>query len=87
MEKPLILMRPAFLLIFALTLSWTLAGCQKCVASSACTGAGSQAGLDASVNNNPLVGTTSLDVNKRYACDSFTSNQSRYGAACDIKWQ
>lgn len=86
-EKPLIRTKWALLLVFAAVFSWALAGCQRCVASSGCTGAGNQSGLDASVNNNPLVGTTSLDIEKRYACDSFTSNQTRYGVNCVIKWQ
>lgn len=86
MEKTLIRIR-LLLLMCALSTSMALIGCQKCVASSGCTGAGSQSGLDVSINNNTLVGTTSLDINKRYACDSFTSNQSRYGANCVIQWQ
>lgn len=63
-----------------------LSGCQKCTASSACTGTGSQASLDKIINNNVWFSTLG-DPYKKAACDDYTAIQSNYGSGCQIKWQ
>lgn len=66
----------------ALLLLSLLVSC-SCVASSGCGGNGSQASVNAAVNNNALLSTT----DKINACTNYTLAQTFYGSNCTISWK
>lgn len=68
--------------VLALLVSSLLISC-SCVASSGCGGNGSQASINAAVNNNALL-TTSDKIN---VCTNYTLAQTFYGSNCTISWK
>ncbi len=54
-----------------------------CIASSGCSGQGSQSQLDARVNWNAAL--TAQD--KIHACKQYTESQTFYGSTCTISWK
>ena len=55
----------------------------SCVASSGCSANGSQAAVNAAVNNNALLSTS----DKINACTNYTLAQTFYGSNCTISWK
>ncbi|MBL8992070.1 MAG: hypothetical protein JNM63_01935 [Spirochaetia bacterium] len=55
----------------------------SCIASSGCSGNGSQASVNAAVNYNALLSTTE----KINLCTNYTLAQTFYGSNCTISWK